>query len=134
MPAPETMFRRDWVIVWPATGRDQYNRWVRSSEYLEYKVRWVAKRRVVTTDAQGKPVYSDVTLSSPVELPLGTPVWRGRYEDLEAAIVGTDITDLVPTSDIYEVIGNDTSSDHRGQTNGYLVHLRRLGDTMPDAG
>jgi hypothetical protein len=132
MPAPERMFRKDWVLVWPATGKDRFNKWRRSADHIEIKVRWQGRQRVLTSDPQGKPVSIDVTISSPRELPIGTPVWKGTYKDLADNNLGTDHAGLIPLSNIYEVVGNDTSRDHRGKTNGFLVYLRRLGDTMPD--
>lgn len=133
MPPPELAFRTTDVLAWPAVGQDSHSRWLRSATVSELKVRWVDTAKTITDD-QGNPLTIDVEMATDVELPIGTPVWKGSYEDLGDAVGGTGTGLLVPNADIYQVVTTEHSADHRGNVNGYVHGLRRLGARMPDVG
>jgi hypothetical protein len=131
MPPPELQGMVHKAQVWACVGRDSHGQpLIGSLTPEEVECRWVPKTRQIT-DPQGNPLTIDVQVRVENAVEIGSAMWLGSYEDLEEAITGTDTTDLVPETDIYEVVMADESADVRGEFVSHVLGLKWRGDTLP---
>lgn len=133
MPAVEESYRRQKALLWAASGYDDYGRPKRDALSTELDVRWLyVKGRVV--DPEGNNIQTDAQVVVAQEIVVGSLMWLGSLVDLAAELPGTGTgTDLIPTSNLYEVVKYEYTPDIKGREFRRMVHLRRFTDTIADS-
>jgi hypothetical protein len=121
MPAPELNGRYEQIVLWTASGYDNYSNPV-VDVAQEITVRWEDIRRE-TTDPKGATVIVDVALFVDRDIPIGSIVWRGELTDLP-----------VSPTELREVIGFEKIPDIKGRISQRTALLRSYGNALPYVG
>lgn len=124
MPPPETAFRRQHALVWPAVSFDSYGQYRVASEPTQLLVRFVGKPREML-DPQGNTIAVDATAVVAEDVPIGSIFWPGRLEDLPG-------TAQVPEDGLFQVIAAPVTPDLKVRAQRRTLGLMRYQDTMPE--
>ena len=131
MPALELAGRHEWLLLWEAGVADDYGQLKRSARFIALQCLWQEKRGQ-GVDAKGNVVAYDGTIHLNRDVPLGSVLWRGSYDDLLAELQGTGTgSDLSPTEDLMEVVTKLRDMDLRGRVVARGYGFRRLKDSLP---
>lgn len=132
MPPQETAFREQKAIAWLASGFNREGQHKVVFPGIELDVRWTDTQGEAL-DARGNLISTDANVIVDRDIPIGSIMWKGDQEQLEAAVPGTGTgLDLSPTSDLYEVVAVTISPDLKARETYRDVRLKRYSDTMPD--
>lgn len=124
MPAFEVMDMQQDAVLWRKTGSTEYNvTIVSAAESL--KVRWVNKRREIV-DSKGNTIATDAQVVSCEDIPIGSIMWEGCYDDLSS---GTGSTP-VPTGNLMIVVTHDRASDIKNRVTRRTYNLMRYQDVI----
>lgn len=133
MPHPETAYRTQKALLWPASGFDAYGQ-PKVGEPVELLVRWNAKRREAT-DPQGNSIMLDATVVVDREVAVGGTMWLAADQSPGSGTAlsqwyGTgsgDVDDEVMRVAIYS-----ETPDLKGRVARRTVGLQRFRDTLPE--
>lgn len=122
MPLPFLPHR---ASLWRRIGTDANSRPVVASEVEGIDCRWDDTQRIVH-GTDGQPRTVDATAVVPVDVPIGSAMWRGDPDDLPG-------TGRTPERDVFEVITTLEEADYYGQNIDLYreVTLVRAGDRLP---
>lgn len=121
----EDMERRDWAVLWLATGIDDKGRTTVSAQPQEIKVRWNDVQQL-GSDVNGDPVTisAKVVVQRTLIVPIGSRLWKGRLIDMP----GTSET---PEADVMKVVTVTNTQDVKGKKVRRELSLTRSRDTLP---
>lgn len=131
MPPFETAHRNQRALLWTMAGPGEDGRNRRSATSTELWVRW-NNRQTQMLDPQNQVISVDATVVVNQEVDVGSVMWEGGQEDLEAALTGTATGNtLVPTSLIFEVVARRVTKDIKGRNVRRTLGLKRWMNLMP---
>lgn len=128
MPPLEQMDCHDDALLWRLTGAKNRNgRRLVDPVPVAIKCRWMRLRRDLR-QPNGEIVSTEVQLiSRDTALAVGDVLWKGSDDDLPGTGTGTGET---PTSDLYEVVVDDTAQDIKGRVTRLEYALARYKDSL----
>lgn len=131
MPPLEMGDRRQWALLWTFAGWGDDGEAKRSALYIQLQVRW-ENRKSQSRDPKGNVISLDASVHADRAIAIGGVMWEGTVDQLVASIAGTGTgSDLVPTSDLFEVVSDNSMKDIKGRVSKYVYGLRRLKDSLP---
>jgi hypothetical protein len=119
MPEQEEAMLFDTAILWELAGNDRDNEPTVLTPY-EIVCRWDQGRRYTQDPLKGL-VDTAITLITVQEIPIGSIVWHGIFEDLPD-----------PPTDLFEVHSVNITTDIRGVSEYREYELKRFGNTLPE--
>lgn len=134
MPHPEVSGLLQTACYWAVVPNsfDSYGEHKRASTFVELPVRWTDSKDEIG-DSQADPISYDATAVVKQDVGIGSVLWLGTQAELEAAVGGSG-NGIVPTSDIFVVIGFKRSPDIKNRKRMRTVMLKRSSNAMPAAG
>ncbi len=128
MPPIEQSDCHDIALRWCVNGVDRNGQRTVRAEPEEVNVRWMRLRKQVV-QPDGTTCSSDVQIiSQDTVMNVGDLFWLGTMCDLDGTGTGTC---WVPTSDLYELIVDDTARDIKGRVARLEYALMRYNDRLP---
>lgn len=118
MPPLEIADHYDDVVCWESVGVDAYGQRT-VQDPVGLKVRWEPTYQEILS-ADGARVRIDIVAHTSQDIPIGSIMWEGHIVDLPDS----------PT-DLYEVMGHDTTADLKNRYTNRGVLLRRFRDSLP---
>lgn len=125
MPAQELAFRRQVATLWERNGVDAYGRPTYATP-VEVCVRWDDVYRNVRK-ANGDTVTVEAIITADRNVPIGSAVWLGSYEDLP----GTGSASTTPEDSSHEIYAVDVTPDIKGRVYHYKWQLMRRNALRP---
>ena len=122
MPAIEEACRKQKAMLWAYDGVNRYGQSTVSSTGTEIKVRWENDRKQ-TLDPNGNIIAVDAVVVVGQVVTIGSIMWLGAQSDLPS--------DLIPTSNIMQVVSYASIPDIKGRDFYKEVGLVRFTDTLP---
>lgn len=123
MPKPETSFRRQWAVLWPAGGYDEFGQ-PTVGEPQEIQVRWV-NRQSRALSPEGNTITLDASVVTVEDIPVGSIMWEGTLDDWYG--IGSAGQD----SGLMEVVSADYTPDLKGRVWRKNLGLKFYKDTLP---
>src|SRR5688572_14266182 len=132
MPSHLIRHRTQKALLWRVTGTDEFGRFTYEDEYEEILVRW-EDRFGYTSAPTGQVTTKVATLHVDTEIEVGSLIWKGSEEELEAAVPGTGSgPTLRPVSGLFQVVNYSEAKDIRGRSTRRQIDLNYFMDTFPD--
>ena len=118
MPAMETAFRTQYVVLWTGGSLDNYGQYQVASP-VEIKVRWEDTQEEIEDPAGGTIITSSRVVIDRV-ITVGSIMWKGKLDDLPSS----------PTN-LKRVVSYIEVPDIKGRSSRRVVLLTAYSDTLP---